>query len=125
MSHLQLSILVLAKTLIIFYFLKAGINNLKNFKRLVNVLQNKRLPLPNVMMAAVVIIQIFGSLAILFDFYIIPAAIALIVFTMAANMWFCNYWTMKGLDRRNISFLFYANIAVIGGLLMVIGGVKP
>lgn len=117
---LQFIILLIAKVLLVFYFFKAGINNAKNYSKLVNVLRAKGVPLPHIAMGLVIAVQILGSLAIVFDYGALLAAIALILFTIAANAYFCSYWTLQGMDRRNISFLFYANIAVMGGLLLLI-----
>ncbi len=113
------SIAILAKILLTFYFLKAGINNALNYKKLVNVLRFKNIPFPALSLILVIIAEIFGSLMIIFNFYAIIGAAMLIVFTVAANLFFCNYWTMQGADKRNVGFLFYSNLAVIGGLLLV------
>lgn len=108
------------RILLAFYFLKAGINNAINSKKLIGLIKSKGIPLPRVVMAMVVITEILGSLAIIFNFYTIYAAIALILFTLCVNFIICNYWTMEGLQRRNVSFVFYANIAVVGALLLII-----
>lgn len=120
MSQMQHILLIIARVLLAFYFLKAGISNLKNFSKLVPFVRSKKIPLPGVAMALVVFVQIVGSLQVIFNFYAAIGALGLLVFTVFANLFICNYWTMKGMQRRNINFLFYANIAVIGGLLLVV-----
>lgn len=102
------------------YFLKAGINNANNFKKLINVLARKNVPLPTFALALVVFVEIVGSLAVIFNIYAAVGAVALAIFTVAANFYFCNYWTMENFERRNVNFLFYANLAVIGGLLLIV-----
>lgn len=109
------------RCLIAFYFLKAGINNAYNFNKVRKLINTKSIPYPSLMLLAVVITEIVGSFAIIFNFYVFFASIALIVFTLSTNFLICNYWTMEGLQRRNVSFVFYANIAVIGALLLISG----
>ena len=120
MTDLQHILLIIARILLASYFLKAGISNLKNFSKLVPFVASKKIPLPGVAMAAVVFVQIVGSLMVIFNVYAAIGAIGLLIFTILANVFICNYWTMQGIQRRNINFLFYANIAVIGGLLLII-----
>lgn len=112
-------IAVLGRFLLAFYFLKAGINNAYNWKRLVGLITAKKIPFPHFVTFLVVVTEILGSLAIIFNYYAIIAAVALIIFTLAVNFYICNYWTMEGIQRRNVSFVFYANIAVVGALLLV------
>jgi putative oxidoreductase len=115
-------IAMLGRILLTSYFLKAGINNAFNSKNIKGLLSAKKIPFPGLVLFVVVFTEIAGSLAIIFNIYSSIAVIGLIIFTLAANFLICNYWTMEGLQRRNISFVFYANIAVIGGLLLMSSG---
>lgn len=115
-------ILFLARFLLVFYFLKAGVNNYSNFNRLTKVLRQRGFFYPELIMTVVIATQLIGGLFVVFNFYAVYAAVALIFFTLAANFCFCNYWVMEGLERRNVGFLFYANLSVIGGLLLVVSG---
>jgi putative oxidoreductase len=119
MSDWSQIIAIIGRFLLAFYFLKAGISNAYNWKRLVGLIKSKKIPFPHLVMIFVVVTEILGSFAIIFNFYPILAAAALIVFTLAVNFFICNYWTMEGVQKRNVSFVFYANIAVVGALLLV------
>jgi putative oxidoreductase len=110
---------VLGRFLLAFYFLKAGINNAYHKDKLLGLIKAKKIPFPKTVLYLVIITEIVGSLAIIFNFYAIFAALALIIFTLAVNFLICNYWTMEGLQRRNVSFVFYANFAVVGALLLI------
>ncbi|MBA2653639.1 MAG: DoxX family protein [Gammaproteobacteria bacterium] len=101
------------------YFLKAGINNALHWHKVLGLIKFKKIPFPNLVLFAVIATQIVGSLAIIFNYYAVIASIALIIFTLVANFLVCNYWKMEGVQRRNVSFIFYANIAVIGALLLI------
>ena len=47
------------------------------------------------------------------------AAAALILFTILANHFFHHFWAMEGMQRTIHFYFFCNNIAVIGGLLLV------
>lgn len=121
MSAMALSSIILGRLLLAFYFLKAGINNILHFQRVAGLLKTKSIPLAPLALTVVIAIQLLGSIAVILNVYTLIASIALILFTLAANFLICNYWTMEGLQRKNVSFVFYANIAVIGALLLLSG----
>lgn len=115
----QTIVSLLGRLLIASYFFKAGVNNARNWPKVLNLLQSKKIPMPSLVLLSVILVELFAPIAIVFKFQVIIAAIALIVFTLFANFLICNYWSMEGINRRNVAFVFYANIAVIGGLLLV------
>lgn len=109
----------LGRFLLAFYFLKAGINNAYHADKLKGLVQAKKLPWPTFITYLVIVTEIVASIAIIFNFYVNFAALALIIFTLSVNFIICNYWTMEGIQRRNVSFVFYANVAVVGALLLL------
>lgn len=120
MSILHETLNLLGRILLASYFIKAGINNSLHPMPIIRMLKSKNLPLPYVVYAMVLIIQVLGGLSVIFRFFPAIGALSLIGFTILSNILFLNYWTMEEKQARNISFLFYANIAVIGGLLLLI-----
>lgn len=110
---------LLGRLLISSYFFKAGINNARNWSRVLGLLKVKKIPLPGLALLAVIIVELLAPLALVLNFYALSAAVSLIIFTLFANFLICNYWTMEGINRRNVGFVFYANIAVIGGLFLI------
>jgi|LakMenE18May11ns_1017448.scaffolds.fasta_scaffold9338660_1 putative oxidoreductase len=115
----SLILFLLSRILLASYFLKAGINNAFNLKHIAGLLKSKKIPFPTLGALAVVVLQIVASLAIILNIYTLWASLALIIFTLFANFLICNYWTMEGVQKRNVSFIFYANISVVGGLLLL------
>jgi putative oxidoreductase len=49
---------------------------------------------------------------------VVPAAIGLVLFTLAASVMLLNFWDMQGEAREVAKSAFLANIAIIGGLLV-------
>ena len=115
------AIALIARILLVFYYLKAGLTNMQKPATIEGMIKSKKLPQAKLIMMMVLALQIVGSVLIILNVYVVPAASALIVFTIAANALFCTYWTMdRGFVRSLTSFLFDANIAIIGGLLLLI-----
>ena len=111
---------IIGKFLLVFYFLFAGIKNALHFSKRVGLLKSKKFPLPTASLVVGIACQLLGSIFVFFNIYPITGAILLIIFTLFANFVICNYWTQEGLAKQLASFIFFANFAVIGGLLIVI-----
>lgn len=109
----------LGRFLLSFYFLKAGVNNALNWSNVSRVIATKHIPLPNSALLGVILIQLLGSLALLFNYYTPLACFALILFTLTANFIFCNYWSMDNASKKQFSIVFYANLAITGSLMLL------
>lgn len=109
----------LARLLLVSYFLQAGLKNLLKPIPLFEMIKRKNIPLAALALVSVFAIQILGSLMILFNWYASIGALGLIGFTIASNLLFCNFWRMEGMQKQLTHFLFSANLAIIGGLLLV------
>lgn len=118
----MIALALFAKFLLVSYFLKAGYTNLQNPAGIHGLIKMKGIPMATMVLIGVFAVQILGSLMVLFNIYPAIGALSLIAFTLASNLLFCNYWTMHGVQQKLTSFLFSANMAIIGGLLLVVLG---
>lgn len=109
-----------ARLLVIALFLPAGIGKLTGFEGTVGYIASGGLPLPAVGAALAVAVEIGASLALLAGFGTRIAAAVLAVFTLAASVFFHAYWSMPADQVYVNQLLFFKNIAVIGGLLMLV-----
>ena len=50
---------------------------------------------------------------------LVPAALALAVFTIAATIFFHNFWAVAADQQMVQRLMFNKNLAIIGGLLLV------
>src|SRR3990167_1130517 len=80
-----INILIIGKILLIFYFLHAAVKNIIHFSQRAGFLQSKRVPLPKIALSIGILLQIVGSLTILFNYYAALGAILLIIFTLVCN----------------------------------------
>ncbi len=109
-----------ARILLVSYFIKAGISNSLHPTPVIGLLKAKKFPLPYVVYAMVLVIQVLGGLSVIFNYYPIIGALSLAGFTALSNLFFLNFWTMDEKQAMMTKHLFFANIAVIGGLLLLI-----
>lgn len=109
-----------ARLLIVALFLPAGIGKLTGFEGTVGYIASGGLPLPAVDAALAVAVEIGASLALLAGFGTRIAAAVLAVFTLAASVFFHAYWAVPADQVYVNQLLFFKNIAVIGGLLMLV-----
>jgi putative oxidoreductase len=100
-------------------FLPAGLLKLTGFAGTAGYIASAGLPLPEVGAALAIVIEIGGGAALIAGFHARLAAQVLAVFTLVATVCFHNFWAVPADQAFVQQLLFFKNIAVIGGLLML------
>lgn len=108
---------LLARLLIVALFLPAGLNKITGFEGTVGYIGSVGLPLPTLGAIAAIVVEVGGSLALLVGLGTRWAALALAVFTLAASVFFHNYWAMPADQQFVQQLLFFKNVGVVGGLI--------
>lgn len=120
MNKTALNALDLAgRLLLVALFLPAGIAKLTGFAGTVGYISSVGLPLPSVAAALAAVVEIGGALALLFGFGTRLAALALAGFTLVASFFFHAYWAVPADQAFVQQLMFFKNIAVTGGLLVL------
>ncbi len=100
-------------------FFIAGIGKIGGYAGTVGYATSAGLPLPDIAVPIGVAIEILAPLLLLVGFKTGWAALALVVFTAVANFYFHGFWAMEGAARASNQVAFFKNLAVIGGLLIL------
>lgn len=100
-------------------FLPAGIGKLTGFEGTVGYIASVGLPLATLGAIIAVVVEIGGGVALILGYRARLAALALAVFTLAASVIFHAYWAVAPEQAFMQQLLFYKNIAVTGGLLVL------
>jgi putative oxidoreductase len=80
------------------------------------------LPVPPLLLAGGLIVMILGGVSLLLGFHARHGAMLLFGFTVVATVLMHDYWHLTDTVARDADYeLFARNIAIAGGLLMVIG----
>ena len=108
--------ILLAAVFIISGFAKVG-----GFDGTAGYIASKGLPLPQVLTALTILVELGGGLLLAVGWKARWAALAIAVFTLLATFLFHNFWTMTGPQRTDDFNNFWKNMAIVGGMLMVMG----
>ena len=100
-------------------FLPAGLMKLMGFAGTAGYIASAGLPLPEVGAAIAIVVEIGGGAALLAGFHARLAAQVLALFTLVATVCFHNFWAVPADQAFVQQLMFFKNIAVIGGLLML------
>jgi len=110
---------LMGRILISVIFLLSGITKVMNFSGMVAFMASKGMPMPNVMIAGALIVEILGALCLITGFQTRIASLIMFLYVIAATLMFHNFWTMQGAMRTDNQVNFLKNVAIMGGLLMV------
>lgn len=119
MPELHALIKVLAHAMIAFLFLYRGAAAIPRFDHHKARLAAKSIPAAGFVLACGLGLMLVGGSLVLLDAYTLVGAAMLIVFTIAANIVYHDFWTVPEPDkRRRERNSFYNNVAVMGGVLL-------
>lgn len=98
-------------------FVPAGFSKLTGFEGTVGYISSVGLPLPAFGAVIGIVVELGFGLLLLVGFKTRWVALALALFTLAAAVFFHNYWAMPA-DKAFINqLMFMKNVAITGGLL--------
>ncbi len=120
-TTVQNALTLLGRLLFVVLFLPAGIAKLTGFSGTVGYIASVGLPAPSLAAVAALLVEILGGLALLFGFGTRIAALVLAFFTLAASFFFHAYWSVPAEQVMVTQLLFFKNIAIVGGLLVLAG----
>ncbi len=118
-NTLQNPLALIGRLLLAWLFLPAGISKISGFAGTVGYAASAGLPMPEIGTAVGLVVEIVGGLALIFGFGTRWAALVLALFTLVASFFFHNYWTLPADQQMMQSLMFYKNVAITGGLLVL------
>lgn len=111
---------LVGRVLLVLLFLDAAFGKFTGFGGTVGYIGSKNLPMPEVLAGAALVVELVAALLIVVGWKTRWAAAALIVFTLIATFTFHNYWAMPAAQQMIQKLMFLKNIAITGGLLLLI-----
>ncbi len=100
-------------------FVYGGINHFFIAPKIVPTLVARGVPLPHLTLYAGSIFQAGCGACLMLGVAVAPAALGLVVFTIAASVMLVNFWDLPhGEPREMLKGVFASNAAIIGGLLI-------
>ena len=109
----------LGRVLLSLVFLLSGIGKIGNWDGTAGYMASVGMPMVTLFLVGAIVLEIGGSLSVILGFKARWGALALIVFTIPTTLIFHNYWAMEGADAFNNQVMFMKNLAMSGGLLLI------
>jgi putative oxidoreductase len=118
-KQFQAPLALAARLLMALLFLPEGIAKISGFSGTAAYIASAGLPLPELGVVIAIVVEIGGSLALLAGFQATWAALVMAIFTLATGFFFHPFWTVAT-DRAMLEhIMFFKDLAIAGGLLMM------
>ena len=118
-QNFQAQLSLAARVLMALLFLIAGFGKIGGFEGTVGYIASKGLPLPQLGAAIAVVVEFVGAIALIVGFQTRLVAFIMALFTIAAGVFFHNYWAMPAEQVYVNQIMFMKNLSIAGGLLMM------
>ena len=118
-QNFQAQLSLAARVLMALLFLIAGFGKICGFEGTVGYIASKGLPLPQLGAVIAVVVEFIGAIALIVGFQTRLVAFIMAVFTIAAGVFFHNYWAMPSDQVYVNQIMFMKNLSIAGGLLMM------
>jgi putative oxidoreductase len=119
-NALQNPLSLVGRLLLALLFVPAGFGKIAGFAGTAGYIASKGLPMPEVGVVIAILVEMLGGLALIAGFGTRIAALVLAVFTLVATFIFHNYWGVPAEMQMVQQLMFFKNIAVVGGLLVLV-----
>ena len=119
MNALQAPLSLVGRLLLALLFVPAGISKIGGFAGTVGYITSAGLPAPTIAAVVAIIVEVVGGLALVIGLGTRLAALALALFTLVAAFGFHAYWAVPADQQFMQQLLFFKNIAITGGLLLL------
>ncbi|MEO5698179.1 MAG: DoxX family protein [Burkholderiaceae bacterium] len=118
-NSFQTPLALIGRIMLALMFVLAGISKIGGFAGTAGYIGSKGLPMPDVLAALTILLEIGGGLALVFGLFTRWAAIALALFTLLASVIFHNFWAVPEAQQMTQQLMFMKNISVAGGLFVL------
>ena len=101
-------------------FVQAGISKIFNWEATAGYMQAQGMPLVPLFLLGAIGVEIAGGLSVLIGFFARLGALALFLFLVPTTLIFHAFWAVPEAHQQIQMVMFMKNLAIMGGLLMVV-----
>jgi putative oxidoreductase len=112
---------LLGRILLAVMFVVSGYGKLTGFDGAVGYIASKGLPMPQVLAAIAIVIELGGGIALILGWKTRWVALAFIVFLLVITPIFHNYWAAPPEQVMGQQINFMKNLTILGGMLLLLG----
>jgi putative oxidoreductase len=118
-TQLQDTTVLAGRILLGLLFVLSGFSKLTGFDGAVGYIGSKGLPMPAIIAALTILVELGGGLALMLGFYTRQAALVLAVFTLLAGFIFHDFWAAEAAQKMDQQIHFMKNLSIAGGMLVL------
>ncbi|MEJ2367842.1 MAG: DoxX family protein [Acidobacteriota bacterium] len=111
---------LLGRILLSYIFAWSVVGDLTGWAGTTHYMASHGIPIPGLFLAGADILKIVGVVLLVLGFRARFGALCLLVFIIPATFIFHNFWAITGAGHLDAVLHFQKNLAIMGGLLMVI-----
>jgi putative oxidoreductase len=111
-------LLIVGRLLLGGLFVYGGVHHLFTIPAITEAMIARGVPAARLVLLAGSAFQFIAGLLLMIGVFVAPAALGLVVFTVAASIMLLNFWDMEGPAREAAKNVWQSNLAIIGGLLI-------
>lgn len=119
MNAYQSALNLIGRLLIVALFLPAGLRKLAGFEGTLGYFASLGIPAPVFALVVTIAIEVLGSIALIVGFQTRVVAVIMAIFTLVAAAIGHAFWAAPADAVFIAQLLFFKNIAVMGGLLVL------
>jgi putative oxidoreductase len=112
---------LLGRILLAVMFVVSGYGKLTGFDGAAGYIASKGLPMPQVLAAIAIVIELGGGIALILGWKTRWVALAFIVFLLVITPIFHNYWAAPPEQVMGQQINFMKNLTILGGMLLLLG----
>jgi putative oxidoreductase len=121
MPALQNQLALIGRVLLAILFIRYGFEKVVAFQGTVGYIAAKGLPMPAVLAALAIVVELGGGILLAIGLLTSWAALALAGFCVVTAFLFHPFWTLPEAQQYGEQISFYKDLALAGGLLVVAG----
>ncbi len=109
---------VVGRVLLSIIFILSGLGKIEAFSGTASMMGAHGIPIPEVTLVAVILIELLGGLALLTGIHARLAAMILFIYLIPVSLVMHNFWTAPAGAAQMQQVQFLKNLAILGGLLL-------
>ena len=110
---------LVGRVLLALLFIISGFGKIGGFEGIAGAIASKGLPVPQVLAALTILVELGGGLMLAIGWKARWAALAIAVFTLVAGALYHNYWAAPPAEYTDQFNAFWKNVSIAGGMLLV------
>jgi len=120
MDSLEKFVPVLGRFLLALVFVLSGFGKIWGIDGTAQQMASHGIPLPNILVYGVVLLELGGGLALMFGLFTRPLALIFALYLVTLAVVFHGYWAMPVAELRVQRIAFYEHLSMLGGMLYVL-----